>query len=754
MALPPVRTKVGANVSPFVGGISSASESLTSFSGGLKGAALALGVFAGAKGLGGALDAAVKFERQVAELEKLLGPEFARPAAEAVSDLGNRLAASRDQLFGAAEAAARLGVRGTRNIEAFTETMGKVGLVTDLSAEQASTSMARLAKVSRTPIPAISNLASTVNEASNTMAVGFSEVLDSSLRAAPGLATLGAEAPEIVALSASVAELSANASRSGTRLNRLASVLQDVDTEPAFARALGVTVDEFRTLRRESPADVIVRLAEVMAQGGDRARALSSELDETSLKVLRTLAQNVDDARGRIDQMSRAFDDNISLQKEYNRFADTAAARTQVLENRMEDLRVEIGEQLLPAFVNTLEKANFLIGALNRLGGLAGDEPVTGMEAVSKALDQVVSSSSLTTDEVQSTEAAIREAASRFENADQRAAFLELAFDRIRNSIIRTPKDLDELDRSLGSLFLTLQRTEDRARRTAEGVEAVGDAASGAAGDGGAGASTEEAIRRARLRLLEDELGLVSLKLERETMILETMIQQGAAQDEIARQAERVAKLQRRLRQPPEIQPPRTGGGTPRTVPPEAGLNLTPVDTTGVRRTFDLLSDPSPFADMARVLEQAAIPAIDEFAGELGLGTGALANFLDAFLTGIASEFRGSGGIGGTLASFAGAFAGGFQRGGRIPPGRFGEVHPGEMIVTGPANVEPVDRRRGRGGAGDRVEINVTAEIRALDARGVDRVLREGGQRAIVDAVVEAARSSEGFSRSILSGSG
>jgi len=338
-----------AAMSTFTSNAGGMTAALASLPGPLKAVGVALGALTGARGLRGAAQAAIEFETATAELAKLLGSVEADAVAAEIRDLSTSLPVARDRLLDVAASAARLGVRGTKDIRTFTQVMAEVGIATDLSADQAATSMARLAKITQTPISEIRNLASVVNEASNTMAVSFSEVLDASLRAAPGLASVGATQGEIVALAASLAQVSASSQRAGTRLNRLASVIGNPDRAAAFGRALGISTQAFRAMVQESPADAIITLSRVMRQGGQSADILASELEETSLKVLRGLAQNLDEVVDAQGAMATAFEEGTSIGKEFAQFIGITESRFGQLNNIALEASTTIGTPLRQA---------------------------------------------------------------------------------------------------------------------------------------------------------------------------------------------------------------------------------------------------------------------------------------------------------------------------------------------------------------------------------------------------------------------
>ena len=82
-----------------------------------------------------------------------------------------------------AEAAGQLGI-ATEDILSFTEIMTKLGMATDLSADQAATSLARFANITGLAADEYSNLGAAVVGLGNNMAVTESEIVDMAMRVA------------------------------------------------------------------------------------------------------------------------------------------------------------------------------------------------------------------------------------------------------------------------------------------------------------------------------------------------------------------------------------------------------------------------------------------------------------------------------------------------------------------------------------------------------------------------------------------
>lgn len=351
------------NEGPLTGAINKVVGSLSSFSGALTVAAAGVGFLAFNR-IQPAIEEAEKFEVQVAELAKLLGEDLAAPLSQSISDLGNEMPVARDELFNVAETAARLGVRGNKNITDFTETMAKMGVATDISSEVAADAMARIAKQTQLPIDQLSNLGSAINFLSNTMATSFSEVVENMRRSAPTLARLGLAPEKIAALGASLNEVSESSRRAGTRLRRIGQALADPDKVSGFARALNMTTGEFQKLLEQDAEEAIMRIIRAFARNEEAAAVLARTMDSRVRQALAGLSQNLPTLEEKMDAVTGAFQDNISLQEEYERFIDTTISAQQALANQIDDLQVKVGQDMLGLKRDVLKIAGDIVEGL------------------------------------------------------------------------------------------------------------------------------------------------------------------------------------------------------------------------------------------------------------------------------------------------------------------------------------------------------------------------------------------------------
>lgn len=104
----------------------------------------------------------------VAKTTDLTGEEFKKLEKDII-DMSLRMPQSAKEIAGVAEAAGQLGIK-TENITGFTESMLKLGMSTNMSAEEAAVSLARLANITRMPQTEFDRLGSVVVELGKVVA--------------------------------------------------------------------------------------------------------------------------------------------------------------------------------------------------------------------------------------------------------------------------------------------------------------------------------------------------------------------------------------------------------------------------------------------------------------------------------------------------------------------------------------------------------------------------------------------------------
>ncbi len=143
-----------------------------------------------------------------------------RRLGDEINAIGQRLPVARKELLEVAAAAGQLGVKGVGNLSLFTETVGKLGLASNLSGDEAATSLARILTVTGEGIGQVDRFASAIVSLGNNFAASEREIAHHATRLATGTALYGVAAHEAAALGATLAALGLEAELGGTAVAR------------------------------------------------------------------------------------------------------------------------------------------------------------------------------------------------------------------------------------------------------------------------------------------------------------------------------------------------------------------------------------------------------------------------------------------------------------------------------------------------------------------------------------------------------
>ena len=314
-----------------------------------------------------AVNSASEFESALVDLEKVAGSDVASGLEDDIQQMAEEIPLTANELAGLATEAARFGVEGEDNILQFAEATSKMSTATALNTDQAAQAFAKLATLTETPVGEIENLGSSINTLSNNFASSSQEITDASLRSAGALSQMGLEADAIFGLNAAMNEVSESSERAGTRLRRLTQEVMQPGAAEDFAEPLGLTAEGFNEMREENPKALLVELIETFDNGGAAAEALQEDLSSTSRQALAGLAQNADGVTKALGVASESFKRGQSLQEEFAQETEKTATKQQLLRSEIENVKRNLGSDLLPAFKSTIGVASDVVSAFSDL---------------------------------------------------------------------------------------------------------------------------------------------------------------------------------------------------------------------------------------------------------------------------------------------------------------------------------------------------------------------------------------------------
>lgn len=365
--------------------LDSAESGLTDFKAavGVAGAALtALATGALAK----ATKAAADFEDSMADVQKVTSEETADELHDQIMDLAEDIPIAQSELATLAEQAGKFGAETPEEIMKFVETVGKIQTATDMAAEEAGTRFAKIAGAVGLPLSEVDKLANGTNALADSMKTDADEITDTATRASNTLAQqLGLGEDAVLALSASMNEVSPSAELAGSSLRRVGEVMMNPKKIGDIADALGMTEEEFRQMRDENPHGLIKQIAETMNENGSAAEQLRGDIGKaaTDFSKLGTQLDRTEEAQQTVNQQ---FEEGTSLQKEMDIRTETASGQWQIFKNKLQNAAITIGEQVLP---HALDLLDFLTKAVDAFSAL--NEKTDGIFGVLTLLAGVIS---------------------------------------------------------------------------------------------------------------------------------------------------------------------------------------------------------------------------------------------------------------------------------------------------------------------------------------------------------------------------
>ena len=274
-----------------------------------------------------------------------------------------------------AETAGQLGIRGVDNITAFTKTIAKMKVATDLTAEAAAEDMAQIANVMKIAIPDIEKLGSVMNELSNTTTATAADLSNMTKRMAGAGKTLGLTTAEIVGISASLKDMGVNLEVGGTAMSQIFTKMLS-DTEK-FAEVAGVSVEEFAETVRTKPVEALRQLLSSMSEMSKFEAAKSlEELGVSGVRVggvLLKLSGGIDILDKNLKTANDEWERGTSLQDEYAVASKSLFAEATSVSNVLKILADDMSVTLLPAIKELLGWFRTGIGLLDSFGKFLGE---------------------------------------------------------------------------------------------------------------------------------------------------------------------------------------------------------------------------------------------------------------------------------------------------------------------------------------------------------------------------------------------
>ena len=329
-----------------------------------KAAALAGVALVGAIGLG--INQAKKFETAMAEVNKTV--DFA--SSDGLSnlkmeliELSKTIPLTFEELAAVAASGGQLGI-AEKDLRGFTETVSKMAIAFDMSADDAGDAMAKLANVFEIPISEIDKLGDAINTLSNNSPAKASEIVNAMSRVGGLAKQFGLTEDATAALTSTFVALGKPAEIAASAVNSMLITFSTLDmaskSQLIGFEKLGVNIDEFTQRVKVDGKAAIYEFLEAVNElpQEDRIGVIAPIIGREFGDDVAALAGNM----GLLDKQMALVGETAdstkiyigSMETEFVKMAATSANATTLFNNRIDAAVATIGEAFLPVLNDLL----------------------------------------------------------------------------------------------------------------------------------------------------------------------------------------------------------------------------------------------------------------------------------------------------------------------------------------------------------------------------------------------------------------
>lgn len=292
-------------------------------------------------------------------------PQQLQQVEDGLRGLTSVLPASHDEIAAVAEAAGQLGIE-TDNVVAFTRTMIDMGETTNLSANDAATSLARFMNIMGTAQGDVDNLGSAIVGLGNNYATTEAEIMDMAMRLAGAGKQVGLTEGQVLGLSTALSSVGIEAEAGGSAMSKVmidiaSSVDQGGSRLELFAKTAGVSAETFAEKWKSDPAAALSLFVKGLANAetqGSSTLGVLAELGITEVRMRDALLRSASAAdifSGAMSDGNTAFEENNALTLEAAKRYETVESKLAIAGNSIRDAAIDFGQVFLPAVSGAAE---------------------------------------------------------------------------------------------------------------------------------------------------------------------------------------------------------------------------------------------------------------------------------------------------------------------------------------------------------------------------------------------------------------
>ena len=300
----------------------------------------------------------------VAKTTDLTDSELAT-MSDSIKALSTEIPATTEEIAAVAEAAGQLGIQKDALLD-FTEIMTMLGTATNMTADEAATSLARFANITGMATDNYGRLGSVIVDLGNNFATTESEIVAMGTRLASAGKLAGLTEPEIMALAAAMSSVGIEAEAGGTAMTQTLSAIEKAvakggDDLAEFARIAGMSSEEFSSAWKNDAMSALTSFIGGLGKLDEQGESTVLVLEDLGLtgirqsNMLKALGLAADQMTGAVNTANTAWQQNTALTNEANKRYATVQSRLTMMQNAYNNLKVAIGDAYTPALGKSYE---------------------------------------------------------------------------------------------------------------------------------------------------------------------------------------------------------------------------------------------------------------------------------------------------------------------------------------------------------------------------------------------------------------
>ena len=305
--------------------------------------------------------ASMDFESAITGVAKTtdLTDEELAAMSDSIKALSTEIPATTEEIAAVAEAAGQLGIQKDALLD-FTEIMTMLGTATNMTADEAATSLARFANITGMETDNYGRLGSVIVDLGNNFATTESEIVAMGTRLASAGKLAGLTEPEIMALAAAMSSVGIEAEAGGTAMTQTLNAIEKAvakggDDLAEFARIAGMSSEEFSSAWKNDAMSALTSFIGGLGKLDEQGESTVLVLEDLGLtgirqsNMLKALGLAADQMTGAVNTANTAWQQNTALTNEANKRYATAQSRLTMMQNAYNNLKVAIGDAYTPA---------------------------------------------------------------------------------------------------------------------------------------------------------------------------------------------------------------------------------------------------------------------------------------------------------------------------------------------------------------------------------------------------------------------